>query len=123
MELELIEGAGGSFLESHPEQAFVSGTDVARSVIEACFAYQVHSVILYAPNLPPAFFDLSSGYAGNLLQRLQNYRVRLALVSPPGSIPLSSRFADLLTETQRNGDFGVFATQAEAREWLGQKAG
>ena len=42
-----------------------------------------------AENLNPAFFDLSSGDAGAVLQKLLNYDVRLAVVRAPGSVALN----------------------------------
>lgn len=120
MELVLVEEAEIGVLEGQPEAAFINQPDDTRLLIEQCFAYGAHAVLLYAPNLPRSFFDLSSGFAGNMLQQLQNYHLRLAVVCPPGSVALSQRFGELLAETQRAGDFGVFASRDEARAWLAQ---
>ena len=46
-------------------------------------------------NLTPAFFDLSSGEAGAILQKLRNYGIRLAVVCPPGRVLMSSRFGEM----------------------------
>jgi hypothetical protein len=53
---------------------------------------------LYAANLTRGFFDLSSGEAGAILQKLRNYRIRLPVVCGPGTAQLSRRFGDLLAE-------------------------
>ena len=45
-------------------------------VIEACFSNQAKFTLLYASNLTPNFFDLSSGEAGEILQKLRNYQIR-----------------------------------------------
>lgn len=52
------------------------------------------SALLYAPNLT-AKFDLSSREAGAILQKLRDYRIRLAVVCPVVSTsdaPDSPRF-------------------------------
>ena len=71
----------------------------------------------YPENLPARFFDLSSGEAGQILQRLRTYHVRIALVRSP-ALQLSSRFAELLEEEQRGPYFRLFDARAEAQEWL-----
>lgn len=118
MELTLIEETGFIALEGQPEQPCIIHVDDTRRLLEECFAQGVNAVLLYAPNLPRSFFDLSSGQAGSILQTLQNYRVRLAVVCLPGSVTLSSRFKDMLAETQHGRAFGLFETRAAACAWL-----
>jgi hypothetical protein len=96
----------------------MASADDARLVLEACFSDGVDAAILYAENLPGAFFDLSSGQAGAVLQKLRNYRVRLAVVCPPGSVQQSSRFGEMLAEERQGRDFGLFETRSAAWEWV-----
>jgi hypothetical protein len=86
-------------------------------LLEACFGAGAGAALLYAANLPPAFFDLSSGAAGAMLQKLRLYGVRLAVVRDP-AVAASSRFGELVDEERRRRDFGIFASRAEARAWL-----
>lgn len=118
MELELRSEQGISFLEGVPGEGWlVSAADAAR-VIEACFSYDVTTVLLYAANLPVGFFDISTGEAGELLQKLRNYRIRLAVVCPPGEFALSSRFNEMIADEAGGTHFGWFAQRAEAVAWL-----
>jgi len=103
-------------LEGRQGQRLLGATDAARDVIEACWSNNARAVLLYAENMPPGFFDLSTRVAGELLQKLQNYQIRLAVVVAPGGATLSSRFGEFLVEGGR--DFGVFASRAAARAWL-----
>jgi len=98
-------------------------TDDANLVLEACFSNRIRLALLYAKNLTEGFFDLSSGEAGAVLQKLRNYGVRLALVCPAGSVQVSSRFGEMVAEEQLRNHFGVFETRQAAREWLGRFAG
>jgi hypothetical protein len=59
--------------------AIRSFNDIA-DAIEACIGRV--GLILTEDNLTPAFFDLSSGLAGELFQKLVNYKVRTAIVVP-----------------------------------------
>ena len=67
----------------------------------------------------PGRFDLSSGDAGAVLQKLRNYDVRLAPVCAPGSVALT---ADSEKWSPKNDaeTAGPFDTRAAGREWLGQ---
>ncbi len=114
----VIEDAGLRFVEGPAGQAFMRTVDDATLVLEACFAAGVDSALLYAPNLTPRFFDLSSGEAGSVLQKLRTYRIRLAVVCPAGSVRFSRRFREMADEEKRGDYFGVFESVEAAREWL-----
>ncbi|AUX23929.1 uncharacterized protein SOCEGT47_044590 [Sorangium cellulosum] len=117
-DLTVADESGAKFVEGPPGQGFLSRVRDADRVLEACFAARVRCALLYAENLTAAFFDLSSGEAGAILQKLRNYRIRLAVVCPPGSVEFSSRFGELLAEERRGDHFGVFETREAATEWI-----
>jgi GrpB-like predicted nucleotidyltransferase (UPF0157 family) len=118
--LSLVEESGVRVVEGAPNEPLMTRVDDASRVIEACFSHRARLALLYASNLTERFFDLSSGDAGAILQKLRNYGVRLAVVCPPGSVQFSSRFGEMLAEEHRRRDFRVFETRAAAREWLSQ---
>jgi len=118
MPLSLVEHAGGRLVEGPPAEQLMVHVDDASRIIEACFSYGARLALLYGANLTPNFFDLSSGEAGTILQKLRNYGIRLAVVCPPGSVHFSSRFGEMLAEEHRRRDFRVFETRDAAREWL-----
>lgn len=105
-----VEGPAGAPL--------LARADDASRLIEACWSHGVRAALLYPENLTPRFFDLSSGEAGSILQKLQSYQIRLALLCPPGSVRLSDRFRELLAEAQGGRDFGLFETRERAVAWL-----
>lgn len=117
-EPEVVEEAGVPALEGVPGLPYLQDAEDARQLIEACWSSGAGAVLLYAENLPPGFFDLSTRVAGGLLQKLQNYRLRLAVIAPPDSASFSSRFRELLAEEQSGRDFGLFATREAARAWI-----
>jgi MFS-type transporter involved in bile tolerance (Atg22 family) len=107
-----------TIVEGEPDTAFMSAAGDVDRVLEACFAEGTWAALLYAENLPPAFFDLSSGQAGAILQKLRNYGVRLAVVLAPGAVQTSSRFGEMVAEERQGRDFGLFATRDAAEAWL-----
>jgi hypothetical protein len=118
MELTLIDESGVRVVEGVAGEAFMSSVQDIDRVIEACFSDGANAALLYAANLPPAFFDLSSGEAGAILQKLRNYRIRLAVVCPAGSVQFSSRFGEMLADERRGPHFRLFETRHAASEWL-----
>jgi hypothetical protein len=117
-ELAVSEMDGVRAVEGPPDKPFMSKVDDVDRVIEACFSARVDAALLYAANLPAEFFDLSSRQAGAILQKLRNYRIRLAVVCAPGSVQFSSRFGEMVAEERRGRWFGVFETRDEALVWL-----
>lgn len=118
MNLTFVDEGGLALVEGAPGQALMERAQDVDRLLEACFAEGARAALLYAANLPPAFFDLSSGAAGVVLQKLRNYHVRLAVVAPAGSVRLSSRFGELLADERRGTHFGLFETRDEAAAWL-----
>jgi hypothetical protein len=119
VELSVVEECGVRVVEGRPNHSFMSGVDDAARLVEACWSAGVDSALLYPENLTIGFFDLSSGEAGAVLQKLRNYRIRLAVVCGPGSVRLSRRFGEMVAEERRGPYFGLFETRQAALEWLG----
>ena len=90
----------------------------ASLVVEACFSNRVKSALLYASNLTGGFFDLSSGEAGAILQKLRTYKIRIAVVYAPERVRFSSRFGEMVAEESRGHHFRLFESVQAAREWL-----
>jgi hypothetical protein len=63
-------------------------------------------VLLEAEQLPPAFFDLRSGFAGEFLQKLQNYQLRVAAVFPTDGED-GNRFREFMAEATLGRTFRV----------------
>lgn len=74
-------------------------------------------ILLEVDALPPQFFDLSSGAAGDLVQGLINYRIRMAMVVPELTRH-SDAFQAFVKEANRGRSFRFFESDAEAEEWL-----
>jgi hypothetical protein len=109
-EQKIIEGPPGAQLLHIPD-------DVVE-IIEACFENHTRLVLLYAENLTEHFFDLSSGEAGAILQKLRNYHVKLAVVVPQGGVRQSSMFPEMVLEEGRSGYFRIFEDKGTAEAWL-----
>ena len=122
-ELDLIEENGARFVEGQPGRTLMCTAEDVGLVIEACFSNGVRCALLDAKNLTERFFDLSSGEAGTILQKLRSYHIQIAVVCAPDSVRFSSRFAEMAEEESRKGYFRVFETREAARGWLTEADG
>jgi hypothetical protein len=118
MELSVITDHGITAVEGPPDQPLIRQVTDTSRLIEACWSHGADAALLHVSNLTPGFFALRTGEAGEILQKLQTYRIRLAVVCPPGSVSLSPRFRELLDEAHTGRDFGVFESRAAALAWL-----
>ena len=118
MELTAVKAGDTTVAEGPLNRRLLLDVDDTGRLIEGCFSLGAQGALLHARNLSSGFFDLSSGEAGAVLQRLRNFRVRLAVVCPPGSVNFSSRFGEMLTEEQFRRQFGVFEDRDAALAWL-----
>ena len=110
----MTEGAAPAYFEPSPAQA--ASLDAA-GVVTSCVESGARALLLDRAALPPAFFDLSSGFAGELLHRLGLYGIRLAAVVADPS-RCSRSFQDFAREANRGREFRFFPTREEAIEWL-----
>jgi hypothetical protein len=76
------------------------------------------ALVLTEDDVDPAFFDLRSGWAGELFQKATNYGVRLALVLPdPGRY--GPRWRELAFEHTAHRVVRFVPSRAAAEAWLG----
>ena len=115
----VIEHNGVQIVEGPADASLMSTPRDVNGVVEKCFSSRSTRVLLYASNLTPAFFDLSSREAGEILQKLRNYRIRVAVVVDPARSGFSSRFGEMVAEEKKGRDFGVFDARDPALAWLG----
>ena len=81
-------------------------------------SYNGHNkLIIYEENLDPKFFDLKTKFAGDVLQKISNYRFRLAIVGDFSKYR-SKSLNDFIWECNRGKMVCFVSTQPEAIEKL-----
>ena len=110
--------ANGTIIEGPQGQPLLAEAREINDVLGECFGANTRWALLYAENLPAAFFDVSSRQAGDILQKARNYGVRLAVVAAPTTVAMSSRFSQLAAAERRDNMFGTFESRDEAIAWL-----
>lgn len=89
----------------------------ANEMISLCYEQDADRLLLTARNLPPGFFDLSSRVAGEILQKLSNYRVKAAIVLEKDT-KTSSLFPQMAGEMNQSGAIRFFEVREQALAWL-----
>ncbi|OQS50959.1 DUF4180 domain-containing protein [Chromobacterium violaceum] len=89
----------------------------AAELISACIGEDCARLLIPREALPEAFFQLSSRFAGEFLQQLQNYRLRTAVVID-AQRDYGERFGEFLREAKRGRYSRLFLERDEAMDWL-----
>lgn len=72
-------------------------------------------IIIYEKNITPAFFDLKTGIAGEILQKFSTYRVRLVIVGDFSKYE-SKSLKDFIFESNKMGQIYFLSSLSEGLE-------
>ena len=78
--MDVITKNGVSIAVAEPGLRLESVRDILDLLVSASYSGGCAGIVLYKKSLPEAFFDLKSGFAGEVLQKFSNFRFRLAVV-------------------------------------------
>lgn len=98
-----------------PQQS--AGPSDPAALVTACIESGARALLCDRGALPPEFFDLSTGVAGALVQRLTTYEIRMAAVVPDPSVH-SRAFQDFAREADSGRWFRFFSDRERAVAWL-----
>lgn len=107
----------GNYLECIPQGGIIQTESDALDLIAACGENGTYNLLIHAENLPEAFYDLRTGFAGAILLKFSNYRLRVAAVLDPLKSS-QGRFGEMALETNRGDQFRIFPSVESAEAWL-----
>jgi len=114
--IRIIEKQGRKLVETFGDKTFIEGEADILELIGLCGEFEADRLMIHGEILAESFFDLKSGRAGSIIQKLVNYHVRTAAVLSQDQI--RGRFADFVAETNRGNHFRVFFDRQKAESWL-----
>ena len=101
---------GQSIAEYKPQATVLSTTQqFLQMLMDSC----AEGVIVYQKDIDPKFFDLRTGVAGEMLQKVVNYRLRLAIVGD-FSIYESNSLKAFIIESNKSNAIAFVTTLDEA---------
>ena len=86
-------------------------------LISLCFENSIELIMLHDKALSVDFFQLATGAAGGILQKLINYRFKTAVILSE-DIDLPKRFQEMLQEANKGEQYRFFYAGSEAEQWL-----
>ena len=99
------------------EEHFSLSPGSVACLIAACLEKNASGVLIESDQLPDSFFRLASLEAGEVLQKLRTYGIRLAAVVPDEE-RLNDRFLQMVHEERKGRYFRIFSRKADAEVWL-----
>ncbi len=118
IDYRVISTAKNCYIECLPEGGLILHEQDALDLVAACVENGANRVMLHAANLNADFYNLRTGLAGAVLQKLSNYSVKLAAVLTPELVG-DGRFKEMVLEANRRSrEFHVFYEREEAEIWL-----
>jgi hypothetical protein len=112
------DGTGLAQVES--EEMVISSVRDALDLMANCGYQGANRIIVHERNLTPAFFDLKTGVAGEILQKFSNYTVSLAIIGDFTKYPGKS-LRDFIFESNKAGRINFVSTPEEAKEKLSKR--
>jgi len=98
------------------EGPLLRSEDDARELIQETFGTDIHLAVVPVERLDPEFFVLRSGVAGVFVQKLVQYRLRLAVVGDISAlVAASDALRDWVREVNRGRDV-LFVPDTSALE-------
>jgi PadR family transcriptional regulator AphA len=117
MNIQKITVDNKSYLEWLPDGQFLENEADFLDLIAACGEQLCDRLLVHAAILPADFYNLKTGLAGNLLQKLVNYHVRCAFILDEELVG-NGRFYEMMIEANRGRQFHFCYNVDDAREWL-----
>jgi Domain of unknown function (DUF4180) len=111
--MRIHESTGIRVLHLSAEGTTISTPDDAADLVGDAWAHHAELVAVPVERLDPAFFDLSTGIAGEITQKLVNYRLRLAVVGDIAEhLDASTALRDYVWESNRGAHVWFVADDA-----------
>jgi len=106
--------------EVSSDDKVISSIDDGTELVGNLYYNGFDKVILYEKNIIPAFFDLKTKMAGEILQKFSNYRIRLAIVGDFDHIK-SQSLREFISESNKGRQINFTKNREEAIHVLNSK--
>lgn len=120
---EVLDIAGRRVLMAGSDDPIIRNTRDVLDLLARAMGERAGMIAVPVDRLDPSFFQLRSGFAGELLQKLVNYRFKLAILGDISHyVRESAAFRDLVTECHRGNSVCFVADLTELSDRLAATA-
>lgn len=117
MDYKIIPSPHRIALVSQVDQPIDSEQAALDFFLGLSYGENVQHFVLGKDCFPPSFYDLKTGLAGAILQKIVNYRLRLAIVGDFSGYT-SQALQDFIYECKKGRHIAFLATEQEALAFL-----
>ncbi len=117
MKINIIKKESIALSEVISDRVLIGEVQDALDLMADCSFRDSRRIILRKENFTPAFFDLKSGIAGEILQKFSTYDVRLAIIGDFSTYE-SKSLRDFIYESNKTGRINFVAGLEEAVDAL-----
>ncbi len=117
MQIQILQHNNINIAEFISDEILIAVADDGADLVGNLYFEGFDKAILHQKNISPAFFDLKTGIAGEVLQKFSTYRIRLAIVGNFSSHE-SKSIKDFIFESNKTGHINFVASKEEALERL-----
>ncbi|MFE4709915.1 DUF4180 domain-containing protein [Paenibacillus sp. NPDC056722] len=120
MNYQVISNNNVAYVSVLSAETPLSREQDALDLIALCSEHDTKLLMLHNAVLSADFFNLRTGLAGGMMQKLINYHVKTALILD--EMITEGRFKELASELNKGDQFRMFDNTDEAEQWLLQQA-
>jgi len=117
MKIEIIKLKGVGIAEIKSDKVEIRKVQDVLDLMADCDYQGARKIILHEKNIIADFFDLKTGFAGEILQKFSNYFVELAIVGDFSKYS-SQSLQDFIYESNKVGRINFVSSVEEAIEAL-----
>lgn len=106
-----------AFIDLAGTAALIDKEGDLNDLLSLCYTHACNLLLMDEHNLSDDFFNLKTGIAGLAMQKFANYKVKVAVILPPGA-DHNERFRELMYEMNQSNLIRFYFDRDEAEEWL-----
>lgn len=111
-DVQIAEVMAPGILVNTPEEAL-------QLIVDLYYQEDISKIIIHERNMIPAFFDLKTGVAGEILQKFSNYKAQLVIIGEFSKFPGKS-LKDFIYESNKGKLINFLDSLELAIERLGR---
>jgi hypothetical protein len=120
MEIEIIQNNGVNILEIKSKEIILSEPQDVLDLMGEIWSFNSQMIIISEKNVHPNFFDLKTGFSGEVLQKFTNYKVKLVIIGDFSKYT-SKSLHDYIFESNKHGHIIFASSLKDAIERLSKK--
>jgi hypothetical protein len=117
MKIIFVDFNGVCIAEILSNSIEIRNTQDALDIMASCYSQGAQRIIIDEKNIISHFFDLKTGIAGEIFEKISDYNVVLAIVGDFSKFP-SSSLRDFIYESNKSGRINFVNSIAEAQKKL-----